>query len=184
MVAMSCATHLSLLGWITDGLVLARETASETVAPDEWVRLRMDGCRCQEQDHNTDLAHLVRAVNGGVQARAIQRLKGRLQTDLNGEPIGWLFRQIVIGNGVPIELWAPGGVSGDAFAKLVDEVLASNPSSGRWYGAKLSPDVRLLESGESYHRELVELIDATKNFLNIQQYDWKVDRGGKRLLTG
>ena len=105
----------------------------------------------------------------------------RFQESLGGGPIGWLLRHTMIGNGVPVELWAPGGVTGEAFARLVDGVVATNPKSGRSYHGKQGSDVRFLDSGEAYHSALVDLIDNAKDFLNIQQFDWKLDRGGKEV---
>jgi hypothetical protein len=102
------------------------------------------------------------------------------QESLGGGPIGWLLRHTVIGNGVPVELWAPGGVTGEAFARLVDAVVATNPKSGRSYRGKQGSDVRFVDS-DTYHGALVDLINNAKDFLNIQQFDWKLDRGGKEV---
>jgi phosphatidylserine/phosphatidylglycerophosphate/cardiolipin synthase-like enzyme len=103
------------------------------------------------------------------------------QEALGGGPIGWLLRHTVIGNGVPVELWAPGGVTGEAFTRLVDGVVAENPKSGWSYRGKDGSDVRFVDSGEAYHRVLFDLINNAKDFLNIQQFDWQLDRGGKEV---
>ncbi len=105
----------------------------------------------------------------------------RFQVSNGGGPVGWVLRRTAIGNGLPVEMWAPGGVTGDAFARMVDQVLPANGKSGHNFRAKETPDLRFLESGETYYQALVRVINESQNFLNIQQHDWKLDRGGREI---
>jgi PLD-like domain len=105
----------------------------------------------------------------------------RFQESIGGGPVGWFLRQVAIGNGVPVELWAPGGVTGEAFSRLVDVIVANNAESGRSYNGKLSYETRFLDSGEEYHKAILSLIDTAEDFLNIQQFDWRPDRVGKEV---
>ncbi len=107
--------------------------------------------------------------------------ENRFQESTGGGPIGWLLRKTAIGNGVPPQLWAPGGVAGDAFGRLIDEVAPTNRKSSWSYHGKGTSDIQFLDSGEAYHKKLVEVINESKDFLNIQQFDWKLDRGGKEI---
>ena len=81
----------------------------------------------------------------------------QFQEPIGGGPVGWLLRHTVMANGVPVELWAPGGVTGEAFARLVDGVFSLQilNRGGRIVESSV-PMSRFLESGETYHKELVE----------------------------
>jgi phosphatidylserine/phosphatidylglycerophosphate/cardiolipin synthase-like enzyme len=105
----------------------------------------------------------------------------KFQLPTGGGPIGWSLRRTVIANGLPKKLWVPEGVGGPAFARMVDRVtlhgcqsLPCNESSG-------SSSLEFLDSGERYHQAVVTVIDEARDFLNIEQYDWKLDRGGKEI---
>jgi phosphatidylserine/phosphatidylglycerophosphate/cardiolipin synthase-like enzyme len=110
-----------------------------------------------------------------------QAREHRFQESIGGGPIGWILRHVAIGNGVPVQLWAPGGVTGESFARLVDVVVTSDTKSGRSYRGKLSSEMEFLEAGEDYHKAMLRLIDRAEDFLNIQQFDWKPDRGGREI---
>ncbi|MFN8006211.1 MAG: phospholipase D-like domain-containing protein [Terriglobia bacterium] len=110
-----------------------------------------------------------------------QSFEHQFQESLGGGPIGWVLRHSLIGNGVPVQLWVPDGLTGDSFARLVDQVVATNPKSGWSYFGKKGTEAEFIDSGESYYKALVELIDDARDFLNIQQFDWKLDRGGKEV---
>lgn len=114
-------------------------------------------------------------------------LERRQATDKNfqlpngGGPIGWGLRRTVIANGLPKELWVPEGVGGPAFARMVDQVVPNGCRSFSCDETSGSRSLEFLDSGESYHQALVAVIDGARDFLNIQQYDWKLDRGGKEI---
>ncbi len=105
----------------------------------------------------------------------------RFQLSTGGGPIGWALRHTAIGNGLPMQLWAPGGVTGEAFTRMVDYVVPTNSGSNSSDAGNTTSDLDFLDSGEQYYTALVNLIGGAKDFLNIQQYDWKLDRGGKEI---
>jgi hypothetical protein len=135
----------------------------------------------QTSDRPRLTAYLRTAVEWMLELEERETREHRFQESIGGGPIGWFLRQVAIGNGVPVELWAPGGVTGEAFSRLVDVIVASNAQSGRSYDGKLSYETRFLDSGEEYHKAILSLIDASEDFLNIQQFDWRADRGGKEV---
>jgi len=125
--------------------------------------------------------YLRTAVAWMLELEERQAREHRFQESIGGGPVGWFLRHVAIGNGVPVQLWAPGGVTGESFARLVDVVVTSNTKSGRSYRGRLSSDMEFLEAGEDYHKAMLHLIDTAQDFLNIQQFDWKPDRGGKEI---
>ena len=131
-------------------------------------------------DQNQLATYLHTAGEWMLELEEREAREAQFEESIGGGPVGWLLRHTVMASGVPVKLWAPGGVTGEAFSRLVDNVVASNPQSGRSYRGKFGPDARFVESGD-YHEELVEIINTARNFLNIQQFDWKLDRGGKEI---
>lgn len=98
-----------------------------------------------------------------------------------GGPIGWGLRRTVIANGLPKELWVPEGVGGPAFARMVDRVVPNGCRSFSCDQSSGSRSLEFLDSGERYYQALVTVIDDAQDFLNVEQYDWKLDRGGKEI---
>jgi phosphatidylserine/phosphatidylglycerophosphate/cardiolipin synthase-like enzyme len=105
----------------------------------------------------------------------------RFQQRTSGAIVGWLLSQFMISGGVPVELWAPGGVQGGEFAGLVDRLTPKNSASGNQYHAKEAERVRLVHNGREYHDALVEVIDTARDFINITAFDWKTDSGGRDI---
>jgi phosphatidylserine/phosphatidylglycerophosphate/cardiolipin synthase-like enzyme len=103
------------------------------------------------------------------------------QLPTGGGPIGWWLRHTVIANGLPKTLWVPDGVAGPAFARMVDKVVPNDCRSYHCNEISGSRSLEFLESGETYHKALVNLIDGAEDFINIEQYDWKLDRGGREI---
>ncbi len=135
----------------------------------------------QTLDRNRLAAYLRTAGEWMLELEEREARENRFQESTGGGPIGWVLRQTAIGNGLPPKLWAPGGVTSDAFARLIDEVVSTNRKSGWSYHSKDTSRIQFLGSGEAYYKKLVELINGAKDFLNIQQFDWKLDRGGKEI---
>lgn len=132
-------------------------------------------------DRNHLVVYLRTAGEWMLELEEREAREKHFQESTGGGPVGWILRRTAIGNGVPPELWAPGGVTGEAFARLIDEVVSTNTKSGWSYHSKETSDIQFLDSGEAYYRKLVEVINDSKDFLNIQQFDWKLDRGGKEI---
>lgn len=98
-----------------------------------------------------------------------------------GGPIGWGLRRTVLSSGLPKTLWVRDGVGGTAFARLVDRVVPNGCRSRSCELNSGSTSLEFLDSGENYHGAVVRLIDEAEDFLNVEQYDWKLDRGGKEI---
>jgi phosphatidylserine/phosphatidylglycerophosphate/cardiolipin synthase-like enzyme len=105
----------------------------------------------------------------------------RFQQRTSGAIVGWLLSQFMISGGVPIELWAPGGVQGGEFAELVDGLTPKNGDSGNQYHGKEAERVHLVHNGREYHDALVQVIDTARDFINITAFDWKTDSGGRDI---
>ena len=103
------------------------------------------------------------------------------QESTTGGFTGWMLSHFLMSTGVPVELWAPGGVTGDEFADLLDNVAPKNKKSGDQYHGKPTEEVRLLHDGQEFHEGLVEAIESSKSFLNLTSLDWKLDQGGKEI---
>jgi hypothetical protein len=110
-----------------------------------------------------------------------QARERRFQQRTSGAFVGWLLSQFMISGGVPVELWAPGGVLGPEFAELIDELTPKNGRSGNQYEGKPSERVRLVHDGREYHAALVEIIDDARSFINVSAFDWKTDVGGRDI---
>jgi phosphatidylserine/phosphatidylglycerophosphate/cardiolipin synthase-like enzyme len=110
-----------------------------------------------------------------------QARERRFQQRTSGAFVGWLLSQFMISGGVPVELWAPGGVLGSEFAELVDELTPKNRRSGNQYEGKSAERVRLVHDGREYHAALIEIIDGAANFINVSAFDWKTDVGGRDI---
>jgi phosphatidylserine/phosphatidylglycerophosphate/cardiolipin synthase-like enzyme len=103
------------------------------------------------------------------------------QDSTTGGFTGWMLSHLLMSTGVPVELWAPGGVTSDEFADLLDNVAPKNKKSGDEYHGKPTEQVRLLHDGQEFHEGLVEAIASSKSFLNLTSLDWKLDQGGKEI---
>jgi len=135
----------------------------------------------QSRQHPQLALYLQTAGELMLELESRQARERRFQESTGGGPIGWILSHFVIGGGVPVQLWAPGGVSGDRFAELVNEISPKNAKSGNCYLGKAATDIRLLHDGREYHEGMIEVIDAARNFLNISSFDWRVDLGGKEI---
>jgi phosphatidylserine/phosphatidylglycerophosphate/cardiolipin synthase-like enzyme len=112
------------------------------------------------------------------QRQAVDRA---FQLSTGGGPIGWWLRRTVIANGLPKALWVPEGVASSTFARMVDQVVPNLCRHNHCNQSSSSRSLEFLDSGENYYQALLELIDGAEDFLNIEQYDWKLDRGGKEI---
>lgn len=110
-----------------------------------------------------------------------QAKERRFQQRTSGALVGWLLSQFMLSGGVPVELWAPGGVNGAEFADLVDVLTPKNPASGNDYHGKPADQIRLVYEGREYHQTLVQVIDSAQQFINISVFDWKTDVGGRDI---
>jgi phosphatidylserine/phosphatidylglycerophosphate/cardiolipin synthase-like enzyme len=108
-----------------------------------------------------------------------QTAESRFQQSTSGAAIGWLLSQFFIGGTVPLELWAPQGVTGAEFSELVDELTPKNRKSGNDYRGKPVAGLDVVHDGREYHNALVTVIDSARRFLNISAFDWKTDIGGR-----
>ena len=97
-----------------------------------------------------------------------------------GGAVGWL-RGRTVGSSVPVSLAAPGGVTGSAFADLVDVLSPKNRESGDDYRGRAVSGLDLVHDGREYHAALLEVIDTSRQFLNISSFDWKTDAGGRDI---
>ncbi len=131
-------------------------------------------------DRNRLAAYLRTAGEWRLELERRQATDRKFQWPNGGGPIGWGLRRTVIANGLPKTLWVPDGVSGPAFARMVDHVV---PNGCRSFSCDQSGSrsLEFLESGERYHEALIGVIDNARDFLNIEQYDWKLDRGGREI---
>ncbi len=97
-----------------------------------------------------------------------------------GGAVGWL-RGRSVGSSVPVSLAAPGGVTGAAFADLVDVLSPKNRESGDDYRGRAVSGLDLVHDGREYHAALLDVIDTSRHFLNISSFDWKTDTGGRDI---
>ena len=105
----------------------------------------------------------------------------RFQQRTSGAFVGWLLSQFMMSGGVPVELWAPGGVTGDEFAAVVDALTPKNRASGNDYRGKPPERIHLVHDGREYHDALLRVIDTARQFINIAAFDWKTDAGGRDI---
>lgn len=159
---------------LLSGLKVLREAKREAVNGEIEALL-------ETRDRQRLVSYLRTAGEWMLEIEEREAREKHFQESTGGGPVGWILRKTAIANGMPPELWAPRGVGGDAFAQLIDEVVSANPKSGRSYHSKEMSDIQFLDSGEAYHQKLVKVINDAKEFLNIQQFDWKLDRGGKEI---
>jgi phosphatidylserine/phosphatidylglycerophosphate/cardiolipin synthase-like enzyme len=110
-----------------------------------------------------------------------QALESTFRQGTSGAAIGFLLSQFFIGGSVPVELWAPGGVTGPEFAQLVDALAPKNRKSGNNYAGKPVSRIDLVHDGREYHAALVTVIDSARNFINISSFDWTTDAGGRDI---
>lgn len=101
------------------------------------------------------------------------------QETTSGGFTGWFLSHFLMSTGVPVNLWAPGGVTGEEFRNLLDSVAPKNKESGDDYHGKPSGEIRFLHDGQEFHEALVGAIDSSGSFLNLMSLDWKADQGGK-----
>ncbi len=109
-----------------------------------------------------------------------QATHGAFRQGTGGGAVGWL-RGRSLGSSVPVSLPAPGGVTGPAFADLVDALTPKNHESGNDYRGRAVSGLDLVHDGREYHAALLEVIDSSRHFLNISSFDWKTDAGGRDI---
>src|SRR5690606_33364552 len=109
-----------------------------------------------------------------IELEKSQIADGKLRISTGGGVVGWFLRRFVIGGGLPAEIWAPGGVAGEAFASFIDGIAAANSKSGVRYIGKATPRIEYVPSGQPYLRAIAQLFDEAKDFVNMQAFDWKV----------
>lgn len=119
-----------------------------------------------------------------IEARQLD--EARFQESTGGGIFGWFLNTLLLGGGVPIELWVPDGVTGNEFAEVVNWLAPVNADSRYSYHGKPS-SVHLVHDGALYREAVIEVIDTAERFINISAFDWKRDDGGKeiayRLMT-
>jgi phosphatidylserine/phosphatidylglycerophosphate/cardiolipin synthase-like enzyme len=129
-----------------------------------------------------DLAsYLQTAGDLTLEMEADQATDHRFQERTGGAFVGTLLHLFAMSDGVPTALWAPGGVTGEEFAALVDGLTLENQASDRCYTAKQADDVQLVLDGREYHQALSAVIDSADSFLNLSAFDWKHDPGGQEI---
>ncbi len=126
--------------------------------------------------------YLRAAVGLMLELEVGQATESRLRLSTGGAVVGWFLR-LVMSTGVPVELWAPGGVTGAEFRELIDELTPKNRSSGNLYRGKPATGLRLVHDGREYHQSVIALVDQAQNFLNIAAFDWAPDQGGKDIAA-
>ncbi len=109
-----------------------------------------------------------------------QATHGAFRQGTGGGAVGWL-RGRTLGSSVPVSLPAPGGVTGPAFADLVDALTPKNLESGNDYRGRAVSGLDLVHDGREYRAALIEVIDSSRHFLNISSFDWKTDAGGRDI---
>lgn len=109
-----------------------------------------------------------------------QATHGAYREGTGGGAVGWL-RGRTVGSSVPVSLAAPGGITGPAFADLVDVLTPKNRESGNDYQGRAVSGLDLVHDGREYHAALLEVIDTSRHFLNISSFDWKTDAGGRDI---
>lgn len=109
-----------------------------------------------------------------------QATHGAFREGTGGGAVGWL-RGRTVSRSVPVSLPAPGGVTGPAFADLVDALTPKNSDSGNDYRGRAVSGLDLVHDGREYHAALLEVIDTSRHFLNISSFDWKTDAGGRDI---
>ena len=110
-----------------------------------------------------------------------QAAESSFRQGTSGAAVGWLLSRFFIGGNVPVELWAPQGVTGPEFAELVNELTPKNRKSGNDYRGRPVSDISVAHDGQEYHEALVTVIDSARQFLNISSFDWKTDMGGRDI---
>ncbi len=105
----------------------------------------------------------------------------RFQQRTTGGPIAWFISHLLLSGGVPVQMWAPGGVTGDEFAELMDEISPKNTDSGNLYQGKRANEMRFIHDGQDFRANLVELINTSQSWINMTGFDWKLDEGGKEI---
>jgi hypothetical protein len=116
-----------------------------------------------------------------LEIEARQATDRRFQEGTGGAFVGFLLRHFALSDGVPAALWAPGGVTGDEFADLIDGLALENDQSDRRYTVKQATDLQFVKDGVEYHAALCAVIDSARAFLNLTGFDWKHDPGGQEI---
>ncbi|MBI4462012.1 MAG: phosphatidylserine/phosphatidylglycerophosphate/cardiolipin synthase family protein [Acidobacteria bacterium] len=110
-----------------------------------------------------------------------QATERRFQEATGGGLTRWVLRDLLMSPGVPTQLWAPEGVTGNEFAELLDKIGPKNRQSGNRYHGKPTSEIRLVHDGREFRESVIEVIDTADSFLNIASFDWKLDPGGKEI---
>ena len=148
----------------------------------ERVNQTIQGILASEPQTDPRLRSYLLAAGGLMLELERRQLKQRrFQQRTSGAIVGWLLSQFMISGGVPVELWAPGGLQGGEFAELVDGLTPKNADSGNQYRGKPAERVHLVHDGREYHDALVQVIDTARDFINIAAFDWKTDSGGRDI---
>lgn len=110
-----------------------------------------------------------------------QAIDSAFRLGTGGGAVGWLRGRYSVGTSVPVSLPAPEGVTGAAFADLVDALTPKNRESGNDYRGRAVSGIDLVYDGREYHQALLTVIDSARDFLNISAFDWKTDSGGRDI---
>ncbi len=110
-----------------------------------------------------------------------QALDSAFRLGTGGGAVGWLRGRYSVGTSVPVNLSAPEGVTGPAFADLIDALTPKNRESGNDYRGRAVSGIDLVYDGREYHEALLAVIDSATHFLNISAFDWKTDSGGRDI---
>lgn len=116
-----------------------------------------------------------------LEGEAGQATNPRFQEVTHGGVAGWVFRNFLLGTGVPVRFQEPDGVAGPEFAELLDRLTPKNKRSGNSFRGKPTAEIEFIHEGQELHQNLVEVIDSAQSFLNLSTLDWKRDRGEKEI---
>jgi len=162
-----------------DVIALMHAFKRERLAEEIETRMTADGLG---PDEGSRLEAYLRAAGDILlELERRQISEWRFQESTGGGVVGRFLHRFLIGGGVPVELWVPGGTTGEEFAGMIDEIAPKNDRSGNDYRARRANDVRLLLDGREYHDAVVGVIDEAQNFINISSFDWKTDDGGREI---
>jgi hypothetical protein len=131
---------------------------------------------------STALAGYLRTAGGLLlEGEAGQATHARFQEVTHGAVAGWIFRNFLLGTGVPVRFEEPDGVAGPEFAELLDRLTPKNKRSGNSFRGKSTAEIEFIHEGQELHQNLVEVINSAQSLLNLTTLDWKRDMGGKEI---
>jgi hypothetical protein len=164
-------------GLVSAGLELMRGVKAEQLSA-YLERLRQAN---PSEEGERLVAYLHNAGEMMLELESRQGTDGRFHQGTEAGVVGWLFGGFLFGNTVPIQLWVPGGVNGQEFAELMNEISPKNKQSNQNYEAKEATRVELVHDGAEHLATAEQIIDRAENFVNVAGFDWKRDAGGRRL---